>query len=90
MEDTWCDTLVQRRWQRLATRLTAADCEWLLQRASQRGLVVGGSRWLSCESATEGWAMPVPAARGGDQAVAGSTVARPGKARNRGSQKLAS
>ena len=90
MEDTWCDALVQRRWQRLATRLTAADCEGLLQRASQRGLVVGGSRWLSRESATEGWAMPAPAARVGDQAVAGSTVARPGKARNRGSQKLAS
>ncbi|OYU86556.1 MAG: hypothetical protein CFE45_24985, partial [Burkholderiales bacterium PBB5] len=90
MEDTWCDTLVQRRWQRLATRLTAADCEQLLQRASQRGLVVGGSRWLSRESATEGWAMSAPASRAGDQAVAGSTVARPGKARNRGSQKLAS
>lgn len=89
MEDTWCDALVQRRWQRLATRLTAADCEGLLQRASQRGLVVGGSRWLSRESATEGWAMPAPPARAGDQAVAGSAVARPGKARNRGSQKLA-
>jgi hypothetical protein len=82
MEDTWGDALVNRRWQRLATWLTAADCEQLLQRASQRGLVVGGSRWLSRESATEGWAL--------DQAVAGSGAVRPGSTRNRGSQNAAS
>ncbi|OGB06051.1 MAG: hypothetical protein A3E25_23075 [Burkholderiales bacterium RIFCSPHIGHO2_12_FULL_69_20] len=82
MEDTWGDVLVNRRWQRLATWLTAADCEQLLQRASQRGLVVGGSRWLSRESATEGWAL--------DQAVAGSGAVKPGNTRSRGSQKLAS
>lgn len=82
MEDTWADALVNRRWQRLATWLTAADCELLLQRASQRGLVVGGGRWLSRESATEGWAL--------DQAVAGSGAVRPGNTRSRGSQKLAS
>jgi hypothetical protein len=82
MEDTWGDALVNRRWQRLATWLTAADCELLLQRASQRSLVVGGSRWLSRESATEGWAL--------DQAVAGSGAVKPGNTRSRGSQKLAS
>ena len=82
MEDTWGDALVNRRWQRLATWLTAADCEQLLQRASQRGLVVGGSRWLSRESATEGWAL--------DQAIAGSGAVKPGSTRSRGSQKLAS
>lgn len=82
MEDTWGDALVNRRWQRLASRLSAADCEQLLQRASQRGLVVGGSRWLSRESATEGWAL--------DQAVAGSAATSPGSARSRASQKLAS
>jgi len=58
MEDSWADVLVNRRWQRLASRLTAADCERLLQRASQRGLVVGGGRWLSSETAIEGWALP--------------------------------
>lgn len=82
MEDTWGDALVNRRWQRLATWLTAADCELLLQRASQRGLVVGGSRWLSRESATEGWAL--------DQAVAGSGAVKPGSTRSRGSQNAAS
>ncbi len=57
MEDSWADVLVNRRWQRLASRLSAADCELLLQRASQRGLVVGGSRWVSSDNATEGWAL---------------------------------
>ncbi len=101
MEDTWGDVLVQRRWQRLAGRLTAADCELLLQRASQRGLVVGGSRWLSADAATEGWALAAPgrvaaradtrlalqpAARG----AAPAWAAKPGSARKRGSQNAAS
>ena len=63
MEDSWADALVNRRWQRLATRLSAADCELLLQRASQRALVVGGSRWVSSDSATEGWALDAVADR---------------------------
>lgn len=82
MEDTWGDTLVNRRWQRLATWLSAVDCEQLLQRASQRGLVVGGSRWLSRESATDGWAI--------DQALTAAAGTKPGSSRSRGSQKLAS
>ncbi|NDG41302.1 MAG: hypothetical protein EBY28_18460 [Betaproteobacteria bacterium] len=57
MEDSWADVLVNRRWQHLAGLLNAADCERLLQRASQRDLVVGGGRWVSCDSATEGWAL---------------------------------
>ncbi len=61
MEDSWADALVNRRWQRLATRLSAADCELLLQRASQRALVVGGGRWVSSDSATEGWALDAAA-----------------------------
>ena len=98
MEDSWADVLVNRRWQRLASRLTAADCELLLQRASQRSLVVGGSRWVSRECATEGWALEAglaPAARQAlpqpaDQDRPGSAVTRPGMARSLGSQKLAS
>jgi hypothetical protein len=101
MEDTWGDALVQRRWQRLAGRLTAADCELLLQRASQRGLVVGGSRWLSADAATEGWALAAPgqvAARAGGRpalqpAASGAApawAAKPGSARRRGSQNAAS
>ena len=92
MEDSWADVLVNRRWQRLASRLTAADCELLLQRASQRGLVVGGSRWVSPECATEGWALEAGQAlpKTADQAGVGSAVVRPGMARSLGSQKLAS
>ena len=122
LEDSWADVLVNRRWQRLATRLTAADCEQLLQQASRRGLVVGGSRWVSSDVATEGWALeaglpgraapsavpsaapsamagasaaaerPAAPAAAADQAGAGADTARtrPGMARSRGSQKLAS
>jgi len=104
MEDTWADALVQRRWQRLAGRLDGAACELLLQRASQRGLVVGGGRWLSTDAATDGWALaaaPQPAARRGGPlpGLAGQAagcrlapvlLARPGSARRRGSQNAAS
>ena len=102
MEDSWADALVNRRWQRLATRLSAADCERLLQRAGQRGLAVGGSRWLSADSATDGWALsarrtcPVVPAVQAVQAVTAaaagpvSGIASPGIARSLGSQKRAS
>ena len=105
MEDSWADALVNRRWQRLANRLSAADCELLLQRASQRSLVVGGSRWVSSDSATDGWALqdsppasrpaagqfsPPASASPARQAAAVSATAKPGKTRSLGSQKLAS
>ena len=86
MEDSWADPLVNRRWQRLALRLDAADCELILQRAARRQLAVGGSRWLSDAAATDGWAQPVPTA----PAQAGSTSRSPGFTRSSGSQKLAS
>lgn len=57
MEQAWGDALVQRRWQRLATRLTAADCEQLLQRAARRGLMGPSQRWQAPEAAVEGWAL---------------------------------
>ena len=105
LEDTWADPLVNRRWQRLALRLDAAECEQLLQRAARRQLVVGASRWVSPESATEGWALDAGAHRppsaaslssvadaAGQENAAGtvSAASRPGNTRNRGSQKLAS
>ncbi|MEK8050845.1 hypothetical protein AACH10_11415 [Ideonella sp. DXS22W] len=91
LEDSWADPLVNRRWQRLALRLTAADCERLLLRASQRGLMAGGARWLAEASATEGWDLPETAqARSVDSKGNGACSARPGNARRRGSQKLAS
>ncbi len=70
MEDSWADALVQRRWQRLAQRLTAADCELWLQRAHQRGLVVGGGRWLSTDAAVDGWALAPAVCLGGAAAAA--------------------
>jgi hypothetical protein len=57
MEQAWADTLVQRRWQRLASRLTAADCEQLLQRAARRGLIGPSQRWQALEAAVDGWAL---------------------------------
>ena len=101
MEDTWGDVLVQRRWQRLASRLGAADCELLLQRASQRGLVVGGGRWMSADAATEGWALAagaaaqsLPASAAQVQSTATGVLPaladKPGSARRRGSQNAAS
>jgi hypothetical protein len=57
MEQAWADTLVQRRWLRLASRLSAADCEQLLQRAARRGLMGPSQRWQTLETAVEGWAL---------------------------------
>ena len=76
MEDSWADTLVNRRWQRLVGRLDAAGCELLLQRAAQRGLVVGGGRWLSPVAATDGWALPAPG--GAASSASSRATSRPG------------
>ncbi len=91
MEDTWCDELVLRRWQRLSTRLTATECEQLLRRCSQRGLIARGCEWLSVERATEGWALAsagqVQAPGDGDKATPDSAAHTPGSLRSSGSQK---
>ena len=79
MEDSWADTLVNRRWQRLAGRLDAAGCELLLQRAAQRGLVVGGGRWLSPDAATDGWALPAPGAAASSAASSAASKAGAGR-----------
>jgi len=57
VEDMWKDPLVQRRWQRLALRLTAGDCERIGRMAAERGLAGSGVRWLGADQATEGWAL---------------------------------
>jgi hypothetical protein len=57
MDQAWSDALVQRRWQRLASRLSATDCEQLLQRAARRGLIGPSQRWQAPEAAVEGWAL---------------------------------
>lgn len=57
VEDLWRDPLVNRRWQRLASCLTADDCVRIGRLAADRGLAGSGVRWLPHESATEGWAL---------------------------------
>jgi hypothetical protein len=57
VEDLWRDTLINQRWQRLALRLTADDCERIERVAAGRGLAGSGVRWLTAESATDGWAL---------------------------------
>lgn len=57
MEDAWAHPLVNRRWQRLALSLTAADCERIVQRASERGLAAEACRYTTLEQATEGWSL---------------------------------
>jgi len=57
MEDLWCEPLTNQRWQRLALRLTADDCERIGRVAADRGLAGSGVRWLTADSATDGWAL---------------------------------
>jgi hypothetical protein len=57
MEDSWADPLVNRRWQRLASRLDAEGCERLLQAAARRGLAGRACHWLARERAADGWAL---------------------------------
>jgi hypothetical protein len=57
VEGMWLDLLVQRRWQRLALRLTEADCRRIGRIAAERGLASSGIRWLGTEAATAGWAL---------------------------------
>lgn len=57
LEDLWRDALLNQRWQRLALRLTAADCERICRLAADRGLAGAGVRWLDFEHATDGWAL---------------------------------
>jgi hypothetical protein len=57
MEAAWAQPLVLRRWQRVALRLTAAQCERIVETAVQRRLAGAEMRCLSLEAATDGWAL---------------------------------
>ena len=57
VEDLWRDPLVNQRWQRLALRLTADDCERITRQAADRGLAGAGVRCLPIDAATDGWAL---------------------------------
>ena len=55
LEDLWRDPLLQRRWQRLAARLTDEAASSLLHRARRQGLLGGGWRSLDQADAVDGW-----------------------------------
>ena len=57
VEDLWRDTLVNRRWQRLALQLTESDCERIGHEAAERALAGHALRWLPAAAATQGWAL---------------------------------
>jgi hypothetical protein len=57
MEDMWRDPLVNRRWQRVALKLSEADCERLVRYAGRRGLAGADWHWLDRAAATDGWAL---------------------------------
>ena len=59
LEDAWTHPVIQRRWEQLALRLRATDCERIVRLAVQRGLAGPGLRWLDDDAATEGW-LPQP------------------------------
>jgi hypothetical protein len=57
MEAAWAKPLVLRRWQRVALRLTPAQCERIVETAVQRRLAGAELRCLTFEQATDGWAL---------------------------------
>lgn len=89
MEDSWRDPLVNRRWQALALRLSAAQCDGIVERAARRGLVPAGSRRLALEAATEGWSLETGGYVVSSEGGCGAGSRTPGSARSFGSQKLA-
>lgn len=64
LEDLWQDALLQRRWERLALRLSDAQAESVLQRAHATRLLGPGWRPLEAGFAVDGW--DLPAARRGE------------------------
>jgi hypothetical protein len=63
LEDLWLDPLLQRRWQRLALRLTDADAQALLAKARRAGWLGRGWRPLDPGFAVDGWALDEPRAQ---------------------------
>ncbi|MFY7973784.1 MAG: hypothetical protein ACOVOT_05125, partial [Rubrivivax sp.] len=55
IEDLWADGLVHRRWQRLVSRLSEADCESIVRVAVARGAARDRVQWLPATAATDGW-----------------------------------
>ena len=55
IEDAWRASLVQQRWTRFVSQLTAAQCEALLARATARKLSASAFMPMTDTSATDGW-----------------------------------
>lgn len=63
LEDLWEDSLLQRRWQRLALHLTDAAAADLLLRARAAGCLGRGWRPLDAAIAIDGWEAPARSPR---------------------------
>lgn len=85
MEDAWSHPLVVRRWQRLALRLTEADCERIVQHADRRGLTGTECRLLDRAAAVDGWAIApqAPAQSYAAPSVAAASAAAASRAPSR-------
>lgn len=57
LEAAWCEPLILRRWQRVALRMNAASCEAVAAALPAAASGLAPMRYLSCEQATEGWAL---------------------------------
>lgn len=57
MEGSWAEPLVRRRWQAVATALTAAQCQQIVDRLVAHRLAPSDWRGLPLAQATEGWAL---------------------------------
>jgi hypothetical protein len=55
VEDAWRSTLVQQRWTRFASQLSASQCESLLTRATARKLATSAMLPMSDSFAADGW-----------------------------------
>jgi len=75
MEAAWAQPRVLRRWQRVALRLTPAQCERIVELAVQRGLAGAELRCLTLEQATDGWALET----GGQTRAGAAAWARAGR-----------
>lgn len=58
LEDLWLDPLLQRRWRRLAQRLSDRDADALLRDGRASGMLGTGWRLLDDDWAIDGWGVP--------------------------------
>ncbi len=69
-EDAWCDTLVNRRWQRFVWQLDARQTQALLVQGVGMGLAGVHAQLHENGAATDGWALHTPGHTGTSQQLA--------------------